>query len=183
MFVFILLFITAVTIIFGWGFILWLVAEIGSKLFNIIGFCYSIVESFFTLKWIIGRKKINDYFYAQGLSKDQHSNVVMADFFNKIMLKKSSIKFGDPDETLSWYFAVNDLIGRESIFNCGLSNFGKFWARFLNLFEKSKGGHLNQAIFKRMTKENDVLISHGYETTSNIGEYKLHLIKQFESTL
>ena len=181
LFLWIAVFVLSITLVFGWGFVLWMVAEIGSKLFNIVGFFFSLIHSLFTLKWQSGRKKINAYFYSQALSKDQHSNVVLADFFNKIMLKTKSIKFGDPDETLSWYFAVNDLIGRMSPLDCGLSTFGKFWANLLNLFERSKGGHLHTTILTKMLKEAEVLRKHGHITHPDIDKYKKLIVEEFEN--
>jgi hypothetical protein len=179
-FLWILVFLLAITLVFGYGFILWVTAEVLSKVFNIIGFFFSVVYSFVTLKWNTGRKKINKYFYDLGLSKDQHSNVVLRDFFNRIMLKKLSIKFGDPDETLSYYFAVNHLISTESALDCGLSKFGWFWAKFLNLFERSKGGHLHVAIYEKMMKEDKVLRKHGHHTNPKIEEFKKMIVEQFE---
>ena len=175
--------VLSITLVFGWGFLLWVIAEIGSKLFNIIGLFYSIVYSLFSLKWRTGRKKINAYFYAQALSKDQHSNVVLSDFFNRIMLKKRSVKFGDPDETLSWYFAVNKLLKDRSAWDCGLTKFGSFWASFLNLFERSKGGHLNVAIEKKMMKEDAVLKKHSYITHPDLTKYKDLIVKEFENNI
>jgi hypothetical protein len=170
-----------ITLVFGWGFILWLIAELLSKVFNVIGFFWSIATNLFTLKWNTGRKKLNEYFYDLALSKDQHASVMLRDFFNKIMLKKFSIKFGDPDTTLSFYFAVNHLLSTSNLLNSGLSSFGWFWAKFLNIFERSKGGHLNVAIYMEMMKEDKVLRKYGLVTNPNLEDYKKIIIERFEN--
>jgi len=177
----ILVIILAITLVFGWGFLLWIVAEILSKMFNAVGFVYSIIFNFVTGKWNTGRKKLNEYFYDLALSKDQHSNVVLRDLFNRIMLKKKSIKFGDPDLTLSYYFAVNKLIKDNCDFPCGLSLFGTFCATFLNLFERSRGGHLNVAIENKMLKDDAVLKAHGYHTHPDLDKYKAQIIAYFKN--
>jgi hypothetical protein len=177
----ILVIVLTITLVFGWGFLLWIVAELLSRIFNIVGFVYAIVFNFVTGKWNTGRKKLNEYFYDLGLSKDQHSNVVLRDFFNRIMLKKKSIKFGDPDLTLSWYFAVNKLVKDNCDFPCGLTMFGLFWAKFLNMFERSKGGHLNVAIENKMMKDDAVLKAHGYHTHPDLEKYKSQIIAKFKT--
>jgi hypothetical protein len=177
-------FILAITLVFGWGFMLWILAELLSRLFNIVGFVYSIISNFVRLKWNTGRKTLNQYFYDLALSKDQHANVVLRDFFNKIMLKKLAIPFGDPDLSLSWYFAVNKLIMETSGLDCGLSRFGLFWAKFLDLFEKSKGGHLHHTIFLQMNRENDILTKQGLQQFHvDIDTYKTFIVDDFEANL
>ncbi len=183
LFLWITVFTLVITLVFGWGFLLWMIAEIGSKIFNIFGFFYTLISSFVTLKWSSGRKKINEYFYSQGLSKDQHSNVVLADLFNKIMLKRLSIRFGDPDETLSYYFAINKLIGDSLPFSCGLSRFGKFWSKFLNLFERKKGGHLNVSIERKMNKEIASLKKYSIDPDIDLDKYKKAIIAEFEKSI
>jgi len=180
-FLWILIGLLSITLIFGWGFMLWITAEILSRVFNVIGFFWSVVTNLFTMRWNTGRKKINEYFYDLGLAKDQQASVMLRDFFNKIMLKNLSIKFGNPDDTLSYYFAVNYLIHKESVLDCGLNNFGLFWAKFINLFERSKGGHLHVAITMKMLQEEEVLIKHGYQANLKIDDYKAMIVDQFES--
>jgi hypothetical protein len=179
-FLLILVIVLGITLVFGFGFLLWITAEILSKFFNIVGFFWSIISNLVRFKWLTGRKKVNQYFYDLGLSKDQYANVVLRDFFNKIMLKKLSIPFGDPDETISWYFAINKLIGDRSELDCGLSPFGKFWAKFLGLFERSKGGHLHVAILTRMLKDDIVLKKHGYHTHPDVEDFKHEIVQNFE---
>jgi len=180
LFLWILVIVLGITLVFGFGFLLWITAEFFSRLFNIVGFFWSVISNLVRFKWNTGRKKVNEYFYDLGLSKDQHANVVLRDFFNKVMLKKLSIPFGDPDMTLSWYFAVNKLIGDRSELDCGLTTFGKFWAKFLGLFERSKGGHLHVAITMKMMREDAVLKEHGYVTHPDIDKYKQQIVQNFE---
>ena len=182
-FLWILVGILTITLVFGWGFVLWVLAEVLSRFFNIIGFFWSLIGSFVRVKWLTGRKKINSYFYDLALSKDQHSNVVLRDFFNKIMLKKLCIPFGDPDLPLSWYFAVNKLIHDEAPVDCGVGRFGLFWAKFLDLFEKSKGGHLHTTIHSQMMKEYEVMKKNGYIVEPNIENYKAKIVEDFMSKL
>lgn len=179
----ILVSVLAITLVFGYGFVLWMIAEMLSKFFNIIGLFWTIIESLFTLKWNTGRKKLNQYFYDLGLSKDQHAGVMLRDLFTKIMLRKLCIPFGDPDETLSYYFAINKLIHDRSAVSSGVNKFGLFWAKFLDFFERKKGGHLHVAIYNKMLKEEAILRKHGITVSLEIEEYKNQIVKQFEDSL
>ena len=183
LFLWILVILLGVTLVFGWGFLLFLIAELLSKVFNLIGFFWTITESIIKLKWNTGRKKINLYFKDIAISKDQHSNVVVRDFFNKIMLRNLCIPFGDPDLSLSYYYAVNKLIRENCSVDCGLNTFGLFWAKFLNIFDRSKGGHLEYAIYNQMIKEDMIMKKNGYITQPNINVFKENIINQFEKTL
>ena len=127
--------------------------------------------------------KINAYFYDLALSKVQHSNVVLRDFFNKIMLKRHAVLFGDQDYTLSYYFAVNKLLNDSELLNCGLSKFGLFWAKFLDLFDRSKGGHLHTTLHSQMLKEDMVLKNRGLITIPDFEKWKLSIIEKFENSL
>jgi hypothetical protein len=175
----ILITILLITLIFGWGFLLWVLTETLSKLINFIGFFFSIVYNFVTGKWITGKKKVNKYFYDLALSKDQHTNVVVRDFFNVIMLRSRSIPFGDPDKTISWYFAINKLIHDRCDFKCGLNPFGLFIAKILDLFEKKAGGHLEVSLRAEMIKEKIILEKYNFPSKGNLPEYKQDIVNEF----
>lgn len=108
------------------GFILFLIAQITTPVFNIIGFIFANIM-FRSLK------EANKYYGDLAYSKDQHSNVVMQYLFNLLMLKDNEHSrpyyYGNPDETISSVFGKNQQ--RET-----LTRFGRFWNRFLSSIEK-----------------------------------------------
>lgn len=106
------------------GFILFLIAQIFSPLFNFIGVIYAISK-------LRNIKEIAEYFGKLAYSKDQYANVVNQHLFNDAMIKKESEnKFGNPDETISSVFGKNQRTGKLRIF-------GYFWGvRFLSKLEK-----------------------------------------------
>ena len=154
------------------GFFLWILASILTTFFNVIGFVFMVVESLLFFKWRSGAKKLNDYFYQIALSKDQNSNVVLQNFFNKTMLKRKAYKFGDPDETISFVFAVNKILGT-------LTLFGGFWALFLDLFERSKGGHLYHTLFMKLKSMKEEAEKFDVEFYMTMEEFKNSLVRNF----
>lgn len=109
--------------------------------------------------------------------------MVTRNLLNKIMLKRHAILFEDLDLTLSYYFAVNKLLNDSGLLNCGLSKFGLFWAKFLNLFERSKGGYLHTTLYSQMLKEDMVLKNRGLITIPDFEKWKLSIIEKFENSL
>lgn len=104
------------------GFILFIIAQVTTPLFNIIGMFYASL-------YFASLKEANGYYKQMALSKDQHSNVVMQYLFNHIMIKKDGYKFGNEDESISSVFGKNQLKGT-------LTVFGMFWNNFLSKIEK-----------------------------------------------
>jgi hypothetical protein len=164
------------------GILLWIIAEVLSKFFNLLGLLYTIIYSFVTFKWIGGLKRLNKYFYQLALSKDQHSNVALQDLFNAIMLKKNSIKFGSEDQTISYYFAVNKLITDRSN---GLNIHGRIWAFILDLFEYKKGGHLFVTLQSSYAKDMQTLdfylnlTSEDHYKSITFEDYKNEIIRNY----
>ena len=69
-----------------------------------------------------------DYLVNVAISIDQTMNVIMNPILNLIMIKDKNVKFGNPDQTISY------VIGRNWIDN-NLTNFGRFWRWFLDTIE------------------------------------------------
>lgn len=105
------------------GFILFIIAQITTPAFNIVGMVYSSL-CFSSLK------EANKYYGEIALSKDQHSNVVMQYLFNHIMIKTNGYRFGNEDETISSVFGKNQLKGT-------LTWFGMLWNNFLNNIDEN----------------------------------------------
>lgn len=108
------------------GFILFIIAQVTTPLFNLIGMIYACFR--FT-----SLADANRYYKQMALSKDQHSNVVNQYFFNDIMIKNTFLSedynFGNEDETISSVFGKNQ---RRNT----LTWFGMVWNKFLNGIEK-----------------------------------------------
>jgi len=114
------------------GILLYIIAQIITPFFNILGMFYAIIFIRFK-SW----KEFDKYFKDLAISKDQYSNVAVQYMFNDWMLKKSSrTKFGNVDETISSVFGKNKKLGT-------LNNFGYFWGLFLNRLEED---HVENAI-------------------------------------
>ena len=110
------------------GFILFIIAQLTTPIFNNIGMIYAC----FRIKSI---REANNYYRKLAISKDQHSNVCTKYLFNDIMIIRKKdpsqpYRFGNEDETISSVFGKNQR--RET-----LTIFGKFWNTFLNRIEKN----------------------------------------------
>jgi len=104
------------------GLLLYIIAQIITPIFNVFG----LITILFQPK-IVRQKVFKDL----AISKDQTSNVYVQFYFNKLMLKNTSIDlFGNPDETISSVFGKNKRSGK-------LTKFGKYWADWLNKREKN----------------------------------------------
>jgi hypothetical protein len=105
------------------GFILFIVTQITTPIFNLIGMIYACLCF---KSW----KEANEYYLDLATSEDQHSNVAMRYLFNHIMIREDGYKFGNKDETVSSVFGKNQK-------KLKLRWFGYIWGvRFLNIFEK-----------------------------------------------
>src|SRR3990167_9097825 len=116
-----------------------ILAIILSAIFYPIGIIYSAIQFAVKAKFRTWWKKINKYFYVIAVSIDQTGNVVMAELFNHILLRKNSkYKFGNEDETIS------SVLGKNKYENT-LTTIGQFLVFFLNSIEQS---HVEKAIEK-----------------------------------
>ncbi len=106
------------------GLILFLTALSLKLLFYPLGFCYSIILTFFKNGYI----ELDKYFFNCALADDQQANTYLAKLFNDILIKKNGHKFGDPDETISSVLGKNLKLNKLSIIGKGLNS-------ILNLFE------------------------------------------------
>lgn len=95
-----------------------IIAKILGRLLMPIGFIYGVF-----------RTDPKDYFFLIALSLDQLGNVVMAELFNDILIKKNRDLFGNPDETISSVLGKNQLNGT-------LKPLGKLLVNILNKIEK-----------------------------------------------
>tara|TARA_R110000796_G_C14410646_1_gene418673 strand:- start:284 stop:637 length:354 start_codon:yes stop_codon:yes gene_type:complete len=115
------------------GLLLLIIAVLMSAILFPLGWLYSL----FTFKLSI--RKLSGYFKAIAISIDQLGNVVMANLMNDTLIKNSSHKFGDPDETISMVLGLNKREG-------SLTDMGVKIADILNKIEKD---HVEKAIEKR----------------------------------
>ena len=116
-----------------------ILAIILSAIFYPIGIIYSAIQFAVKAKFRTWWKKINQYFYVIAVSIDQTGNVVMAELFNHILLRKNSkYKFGNEDETIS------SVLGKNKYENT-LTTIGQFLVFILNSIEQS---HVEKAIEK-----------------------------------
>lgn len=105
------------------GFILFIVTQITTPVFNLIGMIYAC----FRFKSL---EEANNHYLDLATSKDQHSNVAMKYLFNDIMIRKEGYKFGNKDETISSVFGKNQKMLKLRWFGYVIG------VRFLNIFEK-----------------------------------------------
>jgi 8-oxo-dGTP diphosphatase len=106
------------------GLLLFLTALILKLLFYPIGFCYSILLTFFKNGYI----ELDKYFFNCALADDQQANTYLAKLFNDILIIKGGHKFGNVDETISSVLGKNLKLNTLSIIGKGLNS-------ILNLFE------------------------------------------------
>jgi hypothetical protein len=122
------------------GFILYII--------SLTTFILTPVWTVIKLPWYVitfrDRKPIRDldrHFYYRATLLDVYSNHSLAILFNRIMIKgKGKFLFtGEDRDTISYTLAVNDKKGT-------LTNFGRFWAWFLNKVDKD---HLDKALINK----------------------------------
>lgn len=126
------------------GFFLFLIALTFTTIFTILWILISILYHLITLRWGIGIKAINIYFYNLAIIIDVFANESLSTLLNYIMIKGSNkFLFGNDDrDTLSYIIAKNR--HRKT-----LTTFGQFWATFLELVDP---GHLNNSILFRIER-------------------------------
>ncbi len=139
------------------GVFIFFVALIPTVFFTIIGIVFGFIYFVFTFKWETGLLKSGAYFYKMGLAIDQFGNVSMHPLFNVIMVKRqfNFHPFGDEDDTISYVIAMNHK-------NDTLSQFGKFWAWFLNFVDSN---HLEKALINKIKRDREAYLRYkNYKT-------------------
>jgi hypothetical protein len=110
----------------GIGFIVYLVATILMAIFYTVGILYGAFKSLYNRQFISGIADFDNKLFTMAVMKDQTGNVVCAELFNLILIKKISVnKFGKEDETISSVLGRNELSGT-------LSPIGEWLAKTLN---------------------------------------------------
>jgi len=118
---------------------LFLVAQVTTPIFNLIGILYGS----FRAPYNGGFSELDSYYLDMAKSKDQHSNVAMQYLFNDVMAYGEKYRFGHMDETISSAFGKNKL-------KKALTRFGRFWARFLNRLDEN---HVENAVDETVNNE------------------------------
>jgi Zn-dependent protease len=83
------------------GFILMTLAIVLSVVLMPLGFVYTLITFRFSIK------RLGSYWKIIAISIDQLGNVVCANLFNDLLIKKEGHKFGDEDETISMVLGLN----------------------------------------------------------------------------
>ena len=120
------------------GIILFIISVILAVIFLPIGFAYSVIKLWFSVRFITWWRRINQYIRTMAVSIDQLGNVIMQDFFNDLLITKEGYKFGFEDETIS------SCIGKNKELNT-LTFLGNILDKILN---KLDPGHSIRAIEK-----------------------------------
>ena len=140
---------------------------------------------FVTGKWYTGVQRINNYFVDLSKAKFQYLSVLVRQLFNKVMCYKNCVPFGtNIDKPIGYYFALNKIIRENVTYKSGLNNFGMFWSRFLNLFDRKNGGLLNTILEEEMRNEISICKKWvdplpDYLKNLNLYAFKVNLINDF----
>jgi hypothetical protein len=110
------------------GFILLLIALCLSVVLLPVGFAFQLI--------VTSSRSLNSYLFTIAKSIDQLGNVICAEFFNYILIKRNGYKFGYEDVTISHVLGVNKRFNN-------LTYTGKALAWLLNTIEKD---HVEKAI-------------------------------------
>lgn len=184
-FLYILASLLVITMIFGNGFNAFILSILFTSLFNVFSVLYTIVYHFITGKWYTGVQRINDYFVDLSKAKFQYLSVLVRQLFNKMMCYKNCVPFGtNIDKPIGYYFALNKIIRENVTFKSGLNNFGMFWSKVLDLFDRKNGGLLNAILQEEM--RNEIIICKkwvnplpDYLKNMNLYAFKVKLINDF----
>jgi len=168
----ILTIILSITIVFGFGLLTYLASLGITTVFNLIAILFTIVYHFVSGKWFTGVKRINNYFLDLSKARFQYFSVLVRDLFTQIMCYESCVSFGkNIDKPIAYYFAYNLIIRENVTVKSGLNNFGLFWAKILNLFDRKNGGLLNSTLQNEL--KNDLLICRTY--LNELPDYVLNM--------
>lgn len=118
------------------GFFLFLISIILSAIFFPIGFFYNWVALWTEFGFREWWKGLNKFFFRVAIAVDQMGNVVMNEFFNDIIIKKSGHRFGNEDETISSVLGKNKSMGTLTLIGKGLA-----W-----VLNKLDPGHVEKSI-------------------------------------
>ncbi len=111
------------------GFLLFLVAVLLSIVFLPLGGVYSLVRLWIRANFKTWIKRVGQYFLIIAISIDQMGNVIMQELFNDVLIRKSGIRFGNKDETISSLLGKNQQAGTLTFIGKGLNG-------LLHLLEK-----------------------------------------------
>ncbi len=111
------------------GFLLFLVAVLLSIVFLPLGGAYCLVRLWIRANFKTWMKRVGQYFLVIAISIDQMGNVIMQELFNDVLIKKSGIRFGNEDETISSVLGKNQQAGTLTFMGKGLNG-------LLHLLEK-----------------------------------------------
>jgi hypothetical protein len=138
------------------GLILFILATIPTAILTVVTSVFTFFYYIITLKWKSGVSTFGSHLHGMALSIDQFANKALAPVLNLIMVmrKMDYHPFGDEDDTLSYVIAMNYAGGT-------LSDFGWFWAIFLNLvdFPAKKEGttHLEKTISNKKKRDKEAV--------------------------
>ena len=110
------------------GFILLIIALLLSVVLLPVGLAFQLI--------VTSSRSLNSYLFTIAKSIDQLGNVICAEFFNYILIKKNGYKFGNEDVTIS------HVLGMNKKFN-NLTFTGKALSWLLNAIDKN---HVEKAI-------------------------------------
>lgn len=92
----------------GIGLLVYLLATILMAIFYTIGILYGAIKSLYKRQIGSGAAAIDNKLFTMAVMKDQTGNIVCAELFNLLLIKKESIyKFGEKDETISSVLGKN----------------------------------------------------------------------------
>lgn len=127
------------------NFLLFLISIMLGSILLPIGFVYAIIKtvilSIIKLDITVFISFVSDFFYAIAASIDQLGNVICAELFNDIMIKKGTYKFGHEDEKIS------SVLGKAKERN-RLMLMGKWLSNLLDFIDKN---HVIKSIDKTIT--------------------------------
>ncbi len=108
---------------------MFLVAVLLSIVFLPLGGAYSLVRLWIRANFKTWIKRVGQYFLIIAISIDQMGNVIMQELFNDVLIKKSGVRFGNEDETISSVLGKNQQEGTLTFIGKGLNG-------LLHLLEK-----------------------------------------------
>lgn len=137
----------------GLAFLLWLVSMVLKYFVGLISIVVMLVYYIVSIKWKTGAGKLADWFENMALSNDQHGNVVNAVTFDLIFSKKGAMKYGNPDDTVSYVLARNFYKGK-------LTFWGRLLKGILNAIDHKDGGHMITAIENKREADQEAILRH-----------------------
>ena len=139
------------------GFLLLIVAVLLTSLVGSFAIVFTLFYYVITLRFKALLRALDGFFYTLALSIDQLGNVLCAVPFQYIFTKgDNALKFGNPDDTVSYVIAINQKRGT-------LTGMGKALAWVLDFVDKD---HLQKAINNKIAAD--------YEATLRLRNYEYY---------